>query len=465
MSAAAFPEGLLLAYYGDDFTGSTDALEAITAAGVPTVLFLRPPTEEMRARFPAVRCIGLAGSSRGRTPEWMDAELPAVFARLATLGAPVLHYKICSTFDSAPHVGSIGRAIDIGVRQMGGSWSPMVVGVPRLGRYQMFGNLFVTWNGTTYRLDRHPTMSRHPVTPMDEADLSRHLARQTERRIALIDMAEIRAGKAQARHEALAGADTPVVLIDVMDEATLAEAGRLIWENRGGGIFSASSSGLQYALAAHWRSLGLLPATPGLPQAEGVETIAVVSGSCSPVTAAQIAHARANGFHTERLDLPRALADASREAETARAVDVALNALKRGKSPVIFSAEGPDDPAVTGFDATAAGLGLTRADAARRVGSVLAEVMRRIVESRAVRRVMVAGGDSSGEVMEALNVFALDIAAGLAPGAPLCRAFSDDAIYDGLEVVLKGGQMGPAEFFTTVRDGSPRGAAPRSRSA
>ncbi|MCL8384589.1 3-oxo-isoapionate kinase OiaK [Xanthobacter aminoxidans] len=450
-TGAALPEGLLLAYYGDDFTGSTDALEAITAAGVPSVLFLRPPTEEMRARFPHARAIGLAGSSRGRSPEWMDKELPPLFARLAALGAPVLHYKVCSTFDSAPHVGSIGRAIDLGVRQMGGGWSPMVVGVPRLGRYQMFGNLFVTWNGTTYRLDRHPTMSRHPVTPMDEADLGRHLARQTDRRMALIDLAEIRAGKAQARCDALRGDDTPVVLIDVMDEATLVEAGRLIWENRGDGLFSASSSGLQYALAAYWRSLGLLPETPGLPKAAAVEKIAVVSGSCSPVTAAQLAHARTAGFHTERLDLSHALSDVHREAEVARAVATAMDALSRGLSPVVYSAEGPDDAAVAGFDATAAAAGLSRADAARRVGTVLAEIMRRIVESGAVRRVMVAGGDSSGEVMEALNIFALDIVAGLAPGAPLCRAWSDDPLYDGLELVLKGGQMGPTDFFPQVR--------------
>ncbi|MFG1183807.1 3-oxo-isoapionate kinase OiaK [Xanthobacter aminoxidans] len=450
-TGAALPEGLLLAYYGDDFTGSTDALEAITAAGVPSVLFLRPPTEEMRARFPNARAIGLAGSSRGRSPEWMDKELPPLFARLAALGAPVLHYKVCSTFDSAPHVGSIGRAIDLGVRQMGGGWSPMVVGVPRLGRYQMFGNLFVTWNGTTYRLDRHPTMSRHPVTPMHEADLGRHLARQTDRRIALIDLAEIRAGQAQARCDALRGDDTPVVLIDVMDEATLVEAGRLIWENRGDGLFSASSSGLQYALAAYWRSLGLLPEAPGLPKASAVEKIAIVSGSCSPVTAAQLAHARTAGFHTERLDLSHALSDVHREAEISRAVATAMDALSRGLSPVVYSAEGPDDPAVAGFDATAAVAGLSRADAARRVGTVLAEIMRRIVESGAVRRVMVAGGDSSGEVMEALNIFALDIVAGLAPGAPLCRAWSDDPLYDGLELVLKGGQMGPTDFFPQVR--------------
>ena len=96
--AADWPPGLLLAYYGDDFTGSTDAMEAMTAAGVPTVLFLDVPAPDALARFPDARCVGIAGSSRGRSPAWMDAELPRAFAALARLGAPILHYKVCSTF-------------------------------------------------------------------------------------------------------------------------------------------------------------------------------------------------------------------------------------------------------------------------------------------------------------------------------------------------------------------------------
>src|SRR5439155_13802978 len=85
---AAWPDGLLLAYYGDDFTGSTDVMEAFTAAGVPTVLFLDTPGPEALARFPDARCVGIAGSSRGRSPQWMDSELPKPFAALARLGQP-----------------------------------------------------------------------------------------------------------------------------------------------------------------------------------------------------------------------------------------------------------------------------------------------------------------------------------------------------------------------------------------
>ena len=200
--------------------------------------------------------------------------------------------------------------------------------------------------------------------------------------------------------------------------------------------------------------MGLLPEAHALPPLAPVPVVAAVSGSCSPVTAAQLARAREAGFLTERLDLARALPEATREGEIARVTARASDAIRDGLSPIVFSAEGPDDPAVTGFDALAARAGLSRSDAARRVGAALAEVMRRIIAGTAVRRVAVAGGDSSGDVMGALGVRALEVAAGLCPGAPLCRASADDPAYDGLEIVLKGGQMGDADFFPLLRAGA-----------
>ena len=300
---------------------------------------------------------------------------------------------------------------------------------------------------------RHPTMSRHPVTPMHEADLRLHLGAQTRRRIELIDMVQVRLEDAGARAERLSGDDTPVVLIDVLDEETLVAAGRLVWERRGKGIFSASSSGLQYALAAYWRSLGLLPQLPSLPVAEAVSAIAAVSGSCSPVTASQLRWARANGFTTERLQLQRALNDEQAEAEIERCADIAARSIRQGASAIVFSAEGPDDSAVLGFNSIAEAARLSRSEAARRVGATLAEVMRRLLDRVPVRRVVVAGGDSSGEVASALGIDALSVSGAMAPGSPLCRAWSALPGRDGLEIALKGGQVGAASFFGSVRAG------------
>jgi len=182
--------------------------------------------------------------------------------------------------------------------------------------------------------------------------------------------------------------------------------------------------------------------------------IAVVSGSCSPVTAAQIAWARARGFRTERMHLPSALDVRTREGEIERLAGVATTALGQGISPVIFTAEGPDDETVSRFDQTAQDAGLSRPDAARAVGAALAEAMKKMLDRARPGRIVIAGGDSSGEIMNALNIQALTVAAGLTPGAPLCRTWSDDESRNGLEIVLKGGQIGDETFFGQARAGS-----------
>jgi uncharacterized protein YgbK (DUF1537 family) len=263
----------------------------------------------------------------------------------------------------------------------------------------------------------------------------------------------LRQGLGAQRVTQLQGDQVPVIMIDVMDDDTLLEAGRLAWELRGEGLFSASSSGLQYALTAYWRSRGWIPRKPFLSAAEPAGVIGCVSGSCSPVTASQIAWARVNGLHTERLNLSQALDDRAAGDEIDRVVQAAARAIRRGRSAIVYSAEGPDDPAVAGFDQIAAGHGLSRQEAAHAVGAALAEVMRRMLEEVNLKRIVVAGGDSSGEVASALDIDALTVAAELSPGAPLCRAWSRKTQRDGLEIVLKGGQMGGASFFGLVRDG------------
>lgn len=456
----ALPSGALLAYYGDDFTGSTDVLEAFTLAGVPTVLFLQTPTPDWVARFAQMRCIGLAGTSRGRSPSWMREHLPAAFNSLKAFGAPILQYKVCSTFDSSPDTGSIGAAIDLGVAATGGAWSPMVVGAPRLRRYQAFGHLFAAMGQAVHRLDRHPTMSRHPVTPMGESDLRAHLAHQTQRRIDLIDLVALKSGLGHQRLNSVLGGslggemggDPPVVMIDVIDNETLASAGKLVWESRGQGLFSASSSGLAYALVEHWRQAGFLGKPPTLPPTRATTVIAAVSGSCSPVTASQIAWATDHGFETLRMDVGAVLRVNGFDAEVQRLVSAAQAAVARGASPLVYSASGPDDPAVLGFADQAQNAGLKLAQAHERVGQALAATMRRIVDSTGVRRIAIAGGDSSGAVASALDISALTVASQLAPGAPLCRAHAATSM-DGLEVVLKGGQMGSPDFFERVLQG------------
>ena len=222
---------LALTYYGDDFTGSTDVMEALSLAGLPTVLFLDAPTPEQVALHPDAVAVGVAGISRTMSPDEMDATLPGILGRLAELDAPVFHYKICSTFDSSPEVGSIGRAAEIVRRVFPGGPVPLVVGVPELGRYCAFGTLFATAGHRVHRLDRHPTMTTHPVTPMTESDLIVHLATQTDLPLALVDLRTLVGSDdvVDVEVDRAMTSGAAVVLFDLVDTATERQVGRWDW--------------------------------------------------------------------------------------------------------------------------------------------------------------------------------------------------------------------------------------------
>src|SRR5213076_814974 len=96
---------LRLCFYGDDFTGSTDAMESLAIAGVRTVLFTDVPTREELARYPGMRAFGVAGQTRAMPPDQMEQTLRPALSALKAFGTQIVHYKVCSTFDSSPAVG------------------------------------------------------------------------------------------------------------------------------------------------------------------------------------------------------------------------------------------------------------------------------------------------------------------------------------------------------------------------
>lgn len=427
----------LFCFYGDDFTGSTDALEALASNGIPSVLFLDPPDAELLARFAGCRAIGIAGESRSRGPAWMDEHLPPIFTSLLNYGAPLCQYKVCSTFDSSPEFGSIGRALEIGQQVFGNPWIPIAVAAPHLQRYVLFGNLFAAGGGAIHRIDRHPAMSRHPVTPMHEADLRLHLARQTSRRIALHDILALESREGDARFDNLLAEKPDAILFDGLAEDSIRETGRLIWTRRfHPASFCAGSSGLTHALILHWREAGLIPREFSAKPAGAVDRLVVISGSCSPATETQIQWAMRNGYTGLRVG-----GTDDRTDDLKNILDAALLELQRGRSIVLYSALGPADCG-----------GVPRGEElGRALGSLLLELVRR----SGIRRAVIAGGDTSSHAVRQLGIEALTFAGLLSPGAPLCRGYSSDPAIDGLELVLKGGQVGPDNFFEIVRKGKP----------
>jgi uncharacterized protein YgbK (DUF1537 family) len=410
----------LLSYYGDDFTGSTDVMEALASHGVETVLFTRLPSAQEFAPFATRQVVGLAGVSRSETPQWMDAHLPSVFSWLKSLQARFCHYKVCSTFDSAPLVGNIGRATEIGARVFAQEKVPLIVGAPQLKRYTYAGHLFADYQGEIYRIDRHPVMSRHPVTPMHEADLRLHL-------------------KAQTSFEGFE-------LVDVHDMATQLEAGRRLLAGPGG--FVVGSSGVEYALA---KALTEAKAISGVAQFESLAPVAqtiVVSGSVSPTTERQILFALANGFESVSVDalaLAQNLPEARQEAITS-----ALVVLDAGRNPLIHTALGPASDDGARLNAVPEGR--------RHIGEGLGAILKALLEKTGLSRAIIAGGDSSSHAIGQLDIFALTTRKPLpaTPGSPLCIAHSSNPNLLGLEIALKGGQVGGDDYFTSLRDGTLR---------
>jgi uncharacterized protein YgbK (DUF1537 family) len=438
----------LLSYYGDDLTGSTDVLEALAGGGIDTVLFTRVPDEAMLERFTHCRAVGLAGTSRSETPAWMDANLPPAFSWLKGLGAAVCHYKVCSTFDSSPAVGNIGRAIEIGSRVFGQRWIPLVVGAPQLRRYTAFGNLFAAFRGRVYRIDRHPVMSRHPVTPMDEADLLVHLSRQTELLSRLVDNALLRANDREARVDAIVGEGDGIVMFDVDDAATQLAAGSEVWRYADpDGLFVAGSSGVEYALMAAWVAQGLAPGKESFQPAPAVERLAVVSGSVSPTTENQIRRALSNGFDGIPLDVLDLLSDGS-EGAIAKAVATGLASLAAGRSVILYTALGAGSDLGREID--------QRPGARHELGRIIGRMLKRLVVEQKLTRAVIAGGDTSSHALGEVGVDALTVRIPLpdSPGSPLCRAYSGIREIDGLEIALKGGQLGSDAYFSAIRDGT-----------
>jgi uncharacterized protein YgbK (DUF1537 family) len=417
------------AYYGDDFTGSTDALEALSIHGVRTVLFPGVPSEAQLARFSGYDAVGIAGESRSRNPEWMRANLPRVFEFLRSLNAPITQYKVCSTFDSSPEAGNIAVAMEIGRSVFRSACVPVVVAAPHLGRYVLFGNLFASQSGVVHRIDRHPTMSRHPVTPMRESDLRLHLRAQGASGVDLLDLVALTGPDPCAAADAILARGADAVLFDGVDRRTELETGRILWNRRASVPFAVGSSGLTHALMRHWREAGEIAPECHPPEAAAVDRVLVVSGSCSPVTEEQIRSAERAGFAT----FP--IIGVNRD----ELLNGVLHALERGQSIVIYSALGP--------------AGVNDSPGGERLGHYLGDLMRDAVLQSGVRRAVVAGGDTSSHAVARLGISALTFAAVMAPGAPLCRVESEVARMDGLELVLKGGQVGSRDFFEQVRKG------------
>jgi len=263
---------------------------------------------------------------------------------------------------------------------------PMMVGAPFLRRYVVFGNLFARVGETTYRLDRHPTMSKHPVTPMIESDLRLHLAKQTDRRADLVDLWHMDTcsdEELDAYVQRLRDGGAQIVFFDTLTDRHMLQIGRIVWGLRGEHpVFLVGSSGFEYALGMYLQSIGRLAKPVPFPSPGRADQLLVMSGSCAPPTAEQIQFVLQRGFHGIRLNAPELVDGATQAAARSRAVEAALGLLASGASVVLYSALGPDDPSIPETRARMEALGRSSQSIGRELGAQQGLIVRELLGRR-----------------------------------------------------------------------------------
>jgi len=222
-------------------------------------------------------------------------------------------------------------------------------------------------------------------------------------------------------------------------------------------LFSVGSSGISMALGKHWAKQGFLEPKTNWPDAGKAESMLVVSGSCSPVTAKQIAYAVDHNFAEIALDTPLIAISSDLENTVEVYINWIAEVIDSGIPVIIHTSLGTDDPrfAKTYEAFTAKGLtpNAIRTKTAELFGTVLGLIAVGVACKTPLKRMIIAGGDTSGYVARAMGIEAVEMISPISPGAPLCKAYAPGSPAHGLEVNFKGGQVGSEDYFETVLQG------------
>ncbi len=407
----------------DDFTGATDLANNLVRAGMrvaQTIGVPQAPVEDVDAVVVALK---------SRTAPATEAVAQALQAArwLCAQGAAQIYFKVCSTFDSTP-AGNIGPVAEALMELLGARMVPVTPAFPENARTVYQGHLFVG-----EQLLSDSSMRQHPLTPMQDSSLVRVLQAQldarTGRRVGLVSHVVVAQGApaVRARLAALEAQGAGFAVLDAIDNADLLVLAEAVRD----APLLVAGSGLAIGLP---RLLGLQPnaLAAQLPVARG--TRAIVSGSCSAASNAQVTAFKAAGGAAYALDPLRG--DGAHLAEQALAWAIP----RLGHSPVLVYATA--EPAAV--REVQSRLGAERAGAL--LEDVLATVAAGLVRA-GVGQLIVAGGETSGACVQALGIAQLRIGAQIDPGVPWCYAESAR-----LHIALKSGNFGGVDFFTRAFD-------------
>ena len=414
---------LKLGCIADDFTGATDLANNLVRSGMRVVQTIGVPTSPLAA---GVDAVVVALKSRTLPAAEAIAQSLEALRWLQAQGAQQIYFKYCSTFDSTPK-GNIGPVTEALMDALQTDFTIATPAFPDNGRtvfkgYLFAGNVLLNESG----------MQNHPLTPMTDPNLVRVMQAQTRRKVGLIDYKTVAQGEA-AIHERMAALRAEGVGVAVVDATSNDDLHRLGPALKGMPLLTAGS-GVAIGLPANF---GLQPSAQAsqLPAAKGLQ--AVVSGSCSVATNAQVAHFKANGRPAMAIH-PASLMHGQSDAVVQQVLAWAAPLLKDG-AVLVYSTAEPE-----AVKAVQAQLGVAEAGAL--VEHALAAVAQGLVQL-GVQQLVVAGGETSGACVQALGIAQLQIGTQIDPGVPWCHAPTPNG---GMHITLKSGNFGTEDFFTNA---------------
>jgi uncharacterized protein YgbK (DUF1537 family) len=411
---------MILGCIADDFTGATDLANTLTRRGMHTVQTIGIP----KGDAPQADAVVVALKSRTIPAGDAVAQSLAACRWLKANGAKQIFFKYCSTFDSTDQ-GNIGPVADALLDELKADFTIACPAFPENGRTIYLGHLFVGGD-----LLSDSSMRDHPLTPMRDSNLVRVLGRQSKHKVGLVPYRVVKQGApaiAEA-YEALQAQGIRHAIVDALEDKDL--------ENIGAASSAlpliTGGSGVAIGLPANYRTARLIPKREGAaPLARAGGPGIVLSGSCSAATLAQVERFAAK--HPAHAIDPAALA---RDPENTVSSLLAWASGKLRKGPALIYASAPPERVA----AVQASLGRERA------GAMIEQAIAKLaggLAAQGVRRFVIAGGETSGAVVSALGVEALEIGPQIAPGVPACLSCGSPRF----ALALKSGNFGGPDFF------------------
>ena len=415
---------LSLGCIADDYTGASDLANTLTRQGLRTVQTIGVPSDDLA--LPEVDAVVVSLKSRSIEAEIAVTRSRAAEKWLRGRGAGHVLFKICSTFDSTD-AGNIGPVMDALRSDSGDAIVLVTPAFPETGRTVYQGNLFVG----AVPLNESP-LKDHPLNPMHDSNLVRVLARQSRTKVGLVDLATLSRGAdaVRSRLADLAGKGIGAAIIDAVFDRDLETIGGVALDHR----LSVGASGIGLGFARALVASGKVKSAAGaVSRAPVGGPAACLAGSCSQATLAQVANAE-NTMAVLHLDPEQIIAG---PAEAQRALVWASARLTDGPI-LIASSSTPDQVAALqsrhGRDA-----------AGHAIEQAMADIAEGLVRT-GVRRLVVAGGETSGAVVDRLRIPGFLVGEEIAAGVPVLRAVGADK--GEMLLALKSGNFGGTEFFS-----------------